>query len=271
MHRPQCILGVFVAVAASAAVLSCVSAPDFNGGNTTGSEDDTSTESRDTPPPSAASVFVAADTTRPASDTLPVSTSSPSEMTAAASTLLDRSAYWQTLTGLEGPADIQVWDERVAMACNSSMWEPGSAEKIAAAFVRDDAGDASDPDLVESASWALWILTSHDTGCSDRFPRAATHPITWLHMTGLFGPLDMATWRERLEPFCGVPSRSAMATDYRELAERIASEYITEDGGDPHKSPGLLNQAADLLWIMSRTPGTCAEDSESLAGLVSDR
>ncbi len=79
--------------------------------------------------------------------------------------------YWETTTGLEGPADLQVWNERVALACDALIWEPGSAEKVAAAFVHDDAGDAGDADLVESASWALWIITNHDTGCPDRFPR----------------------------------------------------------------------------------------------------
>ena len=272
MCRPQRMLAVVLAVvAACAAVLSCASGQDPNGENAAGSRGDATAESSDTLPALAMSASVAAKATTLAPDTIPESTASSPEVTSAAwSTLVDRSTYWLTTTGLEGPADLQVWNERVELACDASIWKPGSAEKVAAAFVHDDAGDAGDADLVESASWALWIITNHDTGCPDRFPRVATHPSTWIHLTGLFGPLDVATWRERIEPFCGIPTRDAVAAHHKELAESIASEYITEDGGDPQK-PGLLSSAADILWIMSRTPGTCPEDSEAVAGHDGDR
>lgn len=253
-----------VVVAACAAVLSCASGQDLNGGNAARSRGDATAESNDTLATLAASASEEA--TGLAPDTMPASTASSSEATSTAwSTLVDRSTYWQTTTGLEGPTDLQVWNERVALACDASIWKPGSAEKVAAAFVRDDGGDASDADLVASASWALWIITNHDTGCPDHFPRVATHPSSWVHLTGLFGPLDVDTWRERIEPFCGIPTRNAMAAHDKELAESIASEYITEDGGDPQK-PGLLSSAVDMLWIMSQTPGTCPEEPEAVAG-----
>ena len=178
---------------------------------------------------------------------------------------MDRSTYWQTTTGLEGPEDLQVWNERVALACDAPIWQRGSAERLAAAFVHDDGGDASDADLVHSAGWALWVITGHDTGCPDRFPRVATHPTTWIQLTGLLGPLDVATWRERIGPFCSISTRDAVAAHFKELTESIASEYIIEDGGDPQK-PGMLSSATDILWIMSRTPGTCPEDSKAVAG-----
>ena len=258
-------------VAACAAVLSCASEQDPDGENAAGSGGDATAESSSTLPAVTTSVIEAAKTTMPAPDAVPESGASPPEATSAAwSTLVDRSIYWQTTTGLEGPADLQVWDERVVLACDASIWQPGSAENVAAAFVREDGGDDGDAHLVESASWALWIITSHESGCPDRFPRVATHPSTWINTTGLFGPLDVASWRERLEPFCGIATRDAISADHKELAESIASEHITEDGGDPQE-PGLLSRAADMLWIMSRTPGTCPEDSEASAGYDGDR
>ena len=263
--------GLLVVVAACAAVLSCTPGQDPNGKNAAGSRGDATAEPSATIPALATSASVAAKATGLASDTMLEPTASSPEVTSTAwSTLVDRSTYWQTATGLEGPADFQVWNERIALACDASIWKPGSAAKVAAAFVRDDGGDASNADLVESASWALWIITNHNTGCPDRFPRVATHPSSWVHLIGLFGPLDVETWRERIEPFCGIPTRNAIATHDKELAESIASEYITEDGGDPQK-PGLLSSAADMLWIMSRTLGTCPEDSEAVAGLDGER
>ena len=260
-----------LAVVVCAAVLSCASGQDPDGENAAGSGGDATAESSSTLPAVTTSVIEAAKTTMPAPDATPESGASPPEVASADwSTLVNRSMYWQTTTGLDGPADLQVWDERVVLACDASIWQPGSAENIAAAFVREDGGDGGDTDLVESASWALWIITNHESGCPDRFPLVATHPSTWINTTGLFGPLDVASWRERLEPFCGIATRDAISADHKELAEGIAGEYIIEDGGDP-QDPGLLSQAADMLWIMSRTPGTCPEDSEASAGYEGDR
>lgn len=254
MCQPKRMLTV---AAACVAVLSCASGQDSSGANAVASSDNATAESSDTVAALAPSASVDAKATRIVADTIPeLMASSPAVTSAAWSTLVDRSTYWQTTTGLEGPADLQVWNERVALACDASIWKRGSVERVAAAFVHDDDGDVRDADLVHSAGWALWIIANHETGCPGRFPRVATHPTTWIQQTGLFGPLDVATWRERIEPFCGIPTRDAIAAHYKELAESIASEYITEDGGDPQK-PGLLSSAADMLWIMSRTPGTC--------------
>lgn len=248
--------------AACAAVLSCASGQDPNAEGAAAAGGDPTAESSDALPAPAASASVAAEASTLAPDTSPALTASAPETTTAAwSTLMNRSMYWQTITGLQGPSDLQVWNERVALACDAQIWKPGSAEEVAAAFVHEDGGDTV---LVESASWALWIITNHQSGCPERFPRAATHPSTWVHHTGLFGPLDVAAWRERLVPFCGISTRDEIATQHKELAESVASEYITEDGGDPQQ-PGLLISAADILWIMSRTPGTCPEDSETVS------
>lgn len=251
-----------VAAAACAAVLGCTSGQDAVGENGAVSTDDAATESSDT----LSGPATAAEAATVAPDTMPELTFPAPEATPAAwDTLMNRHTYWQTITGLPGPADLQVWNERAALACDAPIWEPVSGERLAAAFVHDDGGDAGDADLVESARWALLFMANDPSGCPHRFPRVATHPITWLNSTGLFGPLDVAVWQERLRPFCGISTRDAVAAQYKELAESTAGEYIAEDGGDPHE-PGRLNSAADMLWIMSRTPGTCPEGSKAGTG-----
>ena len=238
-------------VAAWTVVLSCASEQNPNDGVEPVGGSDAIRESTDAPAPLA--TFVS-------EGRVPSMSLEPTAVSASQETLMNRSMYWQTTTGLEGPADLQVWNERVALACEAQIWIRESAETIAGAFVHDDGGDTGDAALIESASWALWIIANHDSGCPNRFPRVATHPNTWIHSTGLFGPFDVATWRERLEPFCSIPHRVVVGSNFSEMAESIARVYITEDGGDPER-PGLLSSAADILWTMSRTPGTCPEDS----------
>lgn len=188
-------------------------------------------------------------------------TSEPNEKASAATTsssaLTKYSVYWQTVTGLKGPSDVQEWRKRVEQSCNARLWESGAAEAVAAQFIGQDGGNAEDSETVRRAAWALWIMARDISGCPDRFPALADMPDEWVHATGLLGPLDVEQWRERLERVCGA------SMGERTESESIASEYIREDGGDPDRAD-LLNSAIVALRMIVRRPGICPDPAETV-------
>lgn len=74
----------------------------------------------------------------------------------------------------------------------------------------------------------------------------------WLFQIGLRGPSSLEEWRERLERVCDAPIWES------EPAARIATEFVSEDGGDPAQ-PGFLQEAVFALWSMARQPVVCGD------------
>ena len=157
------------------------------------------------------------------------------------------SGVWRAFTGLTSSDSSEMWQQRIAAACEAPIWEAAAAESLADQLMAADGGAPQEPSPMgaglsqrSAAVWALWTMANSPQGCASSFPMSAAFVENWLNMTGLRGPYDLAVWHERVRRACEVDG----AGDQTRL--ELARRYVEADGGDAH-SPALVSGAAQAL------------------------
>lgn len=160
--------------------------------------------------------------------------------------------FWASVTGLDGPTSNGAWQERLEAACAAPIWDYAAAAELADGFVLADGGDPEAPaslpegrSLRDEAIWALWTMVNNGDWCAASFPPASLHIATWLNLTGLRGPVDLAVWEHRLDRACSIGEEDV--DEWR----RLAAEFVEADGDDVADSASV-DGAADALRLMLR-------------------